>query len=128
MQYPTIKKLFLLDGLGAMLSAVLLGIVLVQFEAFFGIPKPTLYLLASLPCLFAIYDFYCYFKIDRNLKKFLTAIAMTNILYCFLSIGLAMYHYQVITSWGWAYILIEVIIVSSLAFAELRVANRKIHI
>jgi hypothetical protein len=48
------KKLFLIDGLGALLSAILLGVVLVQLEYLFGIPKSTLYFLASLPCLFTI--------------------------------------------------------------------------
>lgn len=42
------KKLFQIDGLGAILSAILLGIILVRFERFFGIPVSTLYFLASL--------------------------------------------------------------------------------
>lgn len=36
------KKLFQIDAFGATLSAVLLGIVLVKLERFFGIPKQTL--------------------------------------------------------------------------------------
>ena len=65
------KKLFLLDGLGAILSAILLGVVLVNQQALFGIPKPTLYFLASLPCLFAVYDFYCYLMILKPVNKIL---------------------------------------------------------
>lgn len=118
-----IKKLFLIDGFGAIVSAILLGIVLVKFERFFGIPKATLYFLASLPCLFATYDFYCYRKIDRNLGQFLKRIAIVNLLYCCLSIGLAVYHYQEITYLGWAYIVNEIIIVVVLAMIELRAAK-----
>ena len=62
----TPKQLFILDGLGALLSAFLLGVVLVKLESVFGIPKNTLYFLAFLPCLFAIYDFYCYFQAKEN--------------------------------------------------------------
>ena len=117
------RKLFQIDGFGAILSAVLLGIVLVKLEMVFGIPKLTLYLLASLPCLFAIYDFYCYFKIDKNLGLFLKGIAITNLFYCCLSIGLAIYHKDEITNLGWIYIGVEVVIIVALATIELRVAK-----
>ncbi|MGC6423012.1 MAG: hypothetical protein ACON47_03735 [Flavobacteriaceae bacterium] len=70
------KRIFEIDGFGAILSAFLLGIVLVKLENLFGIPKPTLYVLASFPGLFAIYDFYSYFIIDKNLGFFLKGIAI----------------------------------------------------
>ena len=119
------KKLFQIDGFGAIVSAILLGIVLVNLEYLFGIPKPTLYFLASFPCLFAVYDFYCYFKIDNNLEKFLKIIASANILYCGLSIGLAIYHRKNISNLGWMYILMEIAIVSGLSSIELKVAKRQ---
>lgn len=120
------KRLFLVDGLGAVVSAALLGIVLVKLENVFGIPKSTLYFLASLPCLFAIYDFYCYLKIDNQAGLLLKGIAITNLVYCCISIGLAIYHIKDFTYFGWLYILIEVAIVITIAFAELRVAQNQI--
>jgi len=119
------KKLFRIDGLGAVLSAVLLGFVLVKLEYLFGIPEPTLFFLASLPCLFAVYDFYCYFKIDNNLGSFLKRIAVINLIYCCLSIGLAIYHREDIKILGWVYILMEIAIVSGLSIIELKVAKRQ---
>jgi len=112
------KKLFLLDGFGALLSAFLLGVVLVKFESIFGIPQKTLYFLAFLPCVFAIYDFYCYFKINENLDYFLKIIASVNVTYCFISLGLAFYHYQKLTYLGWSYILLEIVIVLIIAYVE----------
>ena len=126
MENGYLRKLFLLDGFGAITSATLLGVVLVKLENVFGIPISTLYLLASLPCLFAIYDFYCYFKIERNLGKFLKRIAIINLLYCCLSIGLAFYHYQVITNFGWMYIIGEIGIVVVLSMVELKVAKGEV--
>lgn len=120
------KKLFQIDGIGAIISALLLGIVLVRFENVFGIPKRMLYILASLPCLFAIYDFYCYFNIDKEIGKFLKGIGIVNLTYCCLSIGLAIFHKEVITSLGWIYVLAEIVIVCVLAFIELRVAKSQI--
>lgn len=116
------KKLFLIDGFGAILSTLLLGIVLVELENIFGIPKSTLYFLALLPSLFASYDFYCYYKIHKYLAIYLKGIAITNLIYCCLSLGLAIYHREEIKSLGWIYISIEILITSSLAVVEMRVA------
>ena len=118
------KNLFKLDGFGAMLSAVMLGIVLVRMESVFGIPKSALYILATLPCFFSIYDLYCYFKVDKNMGTYLKIIAISNLLYCCLSIGLGMYHKAVITTLGWMYILIEILIIGILAIIELGVAKK----
>lgn len=118
------KQLFLFDGAGALLSAFLLGVVLVQLESFFGIPKNTLYFLALLPCFFALYDFYCFAKVKNNLGFFLKGIAYINLTYCIISMGLAFYHHQQITHLGWFYIIIEIIIVVIIAIIELQVAKK----
>ena len=123
MKYNNLKKLFLVDGLGAILSAFLLGVVLVKFEWFFGIPKTTLYFLAALPIFFAIYDFYCFLKIESQLNKYLKAIAVINLCYCCLSLGLAFYHFDIITTFGWIYIIGEILIVVLIAIIELRAVN-----
>lgn len=80
-QHP--REMFLVDGLSALLSAFLLGIVLVTFEELFGVPKSTLYFLASLPCIFFVYDFYWYFNVNKTSSLFLKIIAIANLLYCF---------------------------------------------
>jgi len=119
------KRLFLIDGMGALLSAFLLGVVLVQLESVFGIPSTTLYVLAALAVLFAAYDFYAYrTKNIAALGKLLKGIAIINVLYCCLSIGLALYHIDAITVLGWAYVVVEVLIVVVLAVVELKVAGR----
>ena len=99
-----------------------------QFVTLFGIPKSTLYFLATLPCLFAIYDFYCYFKNNKNFKKNIKTIAYVNITYCCLSIILAIHHNNVITNLGWTYIIIEILIVYMLAMIELKVSNNLVMI
>lgn len=118
------KKLFLIDGLGALVSAFLLGVILVQLESIFGIPRNTLYFLAFLPCLFAVYDFYSYHRIEKNIDSFLKGIAIINLIYCCISIGLAFYHHQSITYLGWGYIILEILIVIVLVYIEWEVAAR----
>lgn len=120
----TPKQLFLIDAGGALLSALLLGVVLVRLEDFFGIPRSALYLLAVIPCFFAIYDLLCYFFTKQKAAHLLRIIAYANILYCCLSIGLAFYHAESITIFGWLYILGEVLIVVLLALLELKTARK----
>ena len=85
------KKLFLLDGLGATLSAFLLGVVLVKLERTFGIPSQSLYILATLPVIFVIYDLYCIRKTRTDEGPLLKGIALINLSYCCISIVFAFY-------------------------------------
>jgi len=117
-------KLFLLDGFGALLSAFMLGVVLVKFESFFGIPKTTLYLLAFFPCLFALYDLYCYKTNFPNPAKYLKAIAIMNVSYCILSIVLTVLHVDLINIFGWIYIFGEILIVLGVAYLEYSTASK----
>lgn len=117
-------RLFVIDGSGALLSAFLLGIVLVRWEAVFGIPARVLYLLAAFPLLFAAYDGWCFWRARHHPAPYLRGIAVANLLYCVLSLGLAAAHYSSITAWGWAYLLGEIGIVITLATLELRTASR----
>ncbi|MDY7395658.1 hypothetical protein UMM65_10425 [Aureibaculum sp. 2210JD6-5] len=117
------KILFLVDGFGALLSAFLLGIILTSYQSAFGMPKNVLFFLASFPCLFMIYDFYCYFQINEKWNYFLKAIAIANIIYCFISITMLFYHFQKLTSLGLIYFLFELTIVIIIATIELKTAS-----
>lgn len=118
------RQLFLINGLGALLSAFLLGFVLVKLERFFGIPQTTLYFLALLPCLFATYDLFCFKVITKNAGAFLKVIAFANLAYCFISIGMAIYHYQKLTVIGWSYISLEVMVLIFLISIEFKTAHK----
>ncbi len=123
MEFLNTRKLFLIDGLGAMISAFCLGMILVKYEYIFGIPKNTLYILASIPCLFATYDFICYWKTEENANTFLKYIAFANIIYCLISIGMGFYHYSEIKLPGWIYLLSEISIILILVYFELKTAS-----
>lgn len=117
------KVLFLIDGAGAIISAFFLGVVLVKMEKYFGIPSSTLYFLATLPVIFAVYDAYSYLK-GNKLSYSFKLIALMNLSYCIISIGFILYHFKTMTILGHFYIIIELLIVISLAIIEFKVANR----
>ena len=123
---PRIKNrhnLFILDGFGALLSAFLLGIVLVHFQSYFGIPKSSLYILAAIPCVFALYDLCCYLFVKRNINLALKTIAILNILYCIFSVFVAFSHSESILTLGWIYVIIEIAIVVWIARLEWKAVN-----
>ncbi|MCB9038886.1 MAG: hypothetical protein H6557_19915 [Lewinellaceae bacterium] len=114
------RKLFLIDGLGALLSAFLLGVVLVQWEHIFGMPPRVLYPLAAIAGAFAVYSLSCHWFPTQNHGPFLKGIAIANLLYCCLTLGLVVYWYPQLTALGVIYFLVEIGIVCSLAIVELK--------
>ena len=124
--YTKPKTLFLIDGFGAVLSAFSLGVVLVHFEASFGMPKAVLYPLALAACGFALYDFICYFLFPSNWSIFLKGIALMNLLYCFVSIYLVLLHYPELTTLGLLYFFLEFVILFLLIGIEYKTATKPI--
>jgi len=116
------KKLFLADAIGAMVSAFFLGIVLVQLNDLIGMPIKTLYILAVLPCFFAVYSFCCYFFIKKEWKSFLKIIAVVNLLYCCLTIGLMFFYSAELKVLGWIYFVAEILVIIALVSIEFKAA------
>ena len=116
------KQLFLIDGIGALISAFFLGVVLVAFEPVFGMPKNVLYSLASIPCVFAVYSFGCYFLLQRRRKLFLRGIAIANLMYCLVTLWLLYLHNESLTAFGKGYFILELLILGILIWFELKSA------
>ncbi len=118
------KKLFLIDGLGALLTAFFLGVILTRLEDYFGMPPKILYILSLVALMYAIYSMSCHFFISRNWKPYLKGIAIANLMYCCLTIGLVVYFYHRLTGIGVLYFLLEVIVIFVLIGIEIKVLSR----
>lgn len=116
------KKLLLIDSLGALLSAFLLGVVLVKFESSFGMPLKVLYWLSIIACVFAVYSLMSYLIIKNNRKLYLKIIAFANLTYCCLTIGLVLFFSDELTNLGLIYFLSEVAVILTLVIIELKSA------
>lgn len=114
------KKLFLIDCLGGVLTALLLGLVLATFETTFGMPRGVLYPLSFMAGTYALYSFVCYRVMPKNWQPYLKIIAFANLAYCCLTLGLIFYFYQQLTVLGIIYFLLEVVIIIGLAVMEFR--------
>ncbi len=114
------KKLFLLDGFGALLSAFLLGVLLVKLESTIGMPPNILYKLAIIAGILSIYSFLNYWIDNRNWRPYLKGIAIANLVYCCITLGLVMDCYEKLTALGVFYFILEIVIIISLATIELK--------
>lgn len=118
---PTV--IFLLDGIGALVTAVLLLFILTQFEPLFGMPQRVLYLLALIAFVYSIYSFSCYFVVS-NWYPYLKLIALANLIYCLLTLGFILFHYRRLTWLGGAYFVTELLIILRLAALEWKLATK----
>lgn len=113
------RRFFLVDGIGALLTIILLVAVVARFEDSFGMPGNVVYGLSILACFYAVYSFSCYLFTPRRWRPYLKLIAIANLAYCCLTMGLLFYCIQRLTILGWLYFLIEIIIIAGLALIEL---------
>jgi len=118
-----IPQIFLVDGLGALLSFSLL-VVLAQAESFFGMPQQILYRLLPLPVIFCIYSLSCYWLNPIRWKVFLSIIATANMLYCCLTLWLMYTYFHQLTIWGILYFLNEKLVVTTLSVFEFELVRR----
>lgn len=114
-------KLFLIDSLGGLLSAFMLGFVLVKFESSVGMSRSILYFLSGIALVFSVYSFVCFLLKIKKWQIYLKIIAIANLLYCCLTLILLVYWYEKLTILGLIYFVIEIIIVVVLAIIELKV-------
>lgn len=118
------NKLFLLDGIGATVSALFLGVVLMQFQMYFGMPSNPLYILTVIAILMALHSFGSYFWAQRRRKSALTTIAIGNLIYCLITLVFLAIHYKTIELLGWVYFIVEFIILILISYAELNCAKK----
>lgn len=118
------KNIFLIDGLGAIISTFCL-VVLVYFEDKFGMPKNYLYLFITIGSICSIYSISCYFLSSTNWRKYLTLIAISNLLYCGLTAFAIYINAYKLTSIGYIYFCVELVIIITLAVYELKKAKAK---
>ena len=117
--------MLLVDSAGALLSALMLGVVLTTLEPLFGMPPAVLYPLAAIAAVFCLYSSLSFFLGGENWRPLLKGIAIANLLYCCLTIGLVIYLLEALTTLGILYFAAEVVVVVLLASLELRIATRR---
>lgn len=117
------RKLFLIDGIGALISATSLGVILVRLDSIFHMPVKILYGLAVIACLLAGFSFSCYVLQIQSWRPYLKKIALVNLAYCLLTAGVVIYTYNILSIYDYGYFLVEIMIISSIVYIEYTVAT-----
>ncbi|MBW1296713.1 hypothetical protein [Aquimarina litoralis] len=119
------KQLFFVDGLGALLTFLSLSVILPLLHNEIGLPIKILYYLSAIAFGFLLYSMSCYFINSNRWRILLRIIAIANLTYCFITIGLLFSYYNDLTIWGLLYFSGEILVILVLVIIELIVANTK---
>ena len=114
-----------LDSAGALISAIMLGVVLVYFKKYIGMPTGILYTLAGIALIFCLYSGISATVVKGDQRPFLLVIAIANFLYCGLTGILVLVFHRPLTHFGILYFVLEIIIVLMLVRWEWKIANRE---
>lgn len=112
------KTLFLIDSLGALLTALLLFFVLRNFCPYIGMPEAVLNLLWPIAAYFFFYSAACFLFLKGKWAVFLRIISFANSLYCLLTLILLFIHYKQLTNLGLVYFSAETAIIGGLVYIE----------
>jgi hypothetical protein len=118
------KTLFLIDSIGAFITAFVLFVLIGNFNKYFGMPTKELTYLSIIAICFCVYSTACFLFLKGRWTTFLKIIAISNLLYCTLTIGLIIKNYSVLTIIGITYFLTEIVIICGLCYLEIIVANK----
>jgi hypothetical protein len=113
------RKIFLIDAIGASVSAISL-LVPYLFEELFGMPKSTVSIFISIAIAYSIYSTTIYLINTVNWKFYLTIIALLNISYCLFTGYHILKNLNAITLYGHLYFVGEILVILVLAIFELR--------
>jgi hypothetical protein len=115
------RRLLVLDGCGALASALLLGAVLPRVAPDLGASPHALYALAAAAVAIVLFDAVCVGR--GSPRRALLAVAALNVAYPVATAAVLATDGARLTLLGWAYFVGEALVVWSLAVVEARVGG-----
>jgi len=117
------QRVFLLDGLGALLTAFMHGFVLIKFHDQVGMPPAVLYALSVIALVFAIYSLTCAKIAKDNWRLLLRIVVVANLVFGALSIAMVFIFFHDLHLLGFVYFGLEIIVLGLIANFEYTVAG-----
>jgi hypothetical protein len=122
-----VRKLFLLDASGALISSLLIGFLQIPHVEVFGIPPSAFRILLILAIGLMLFSSLCYFFLNTaQLKSFLRKLAWMNTTYLFITLFFIIQYSHQIRMTGWIYYSLEVMVMSLLIVVEYRYSRTEI--
>lgn len=120
------RKLFLLDTVGAAVTALLLWQLIGRFPHLFGVPLFWIRWLSRIAIVYSAYSLLCYIIRPRFAGKFLKIIAIANIIYCAIILLMIMTNFNSLSALAIAYFIVEIGVIGYLASREFRLSKQSI--
>ncbi|MEM6926601.1 MAG: hypothetical protein AAF602_06720 [Myxococcota bacterium] len=114
--------IFLVDGLGAVVSTLATAFVLPAFQPWIGLPRPVLLGLAVPAALFAAYSLGSW-QLGIGPGRGLSAIVYGNLAYCAVVVVVLAAFVGTVTPLGFGYFLGEIAVVVGIASLEARIVR-----
>lgn len=118
------KNIFLLDGIGALVSAAGAGVILPIFQDWIGLSARTLNILAMVAAVFAIYSLSCFFLIKNIKPVMLAAIMLANSIYGLATCAIAFFLADILI-WGKIYLMGEALVLVAVVWLEVCVYQKE---
>ena len=115
------ENIFLIDGIGASMSAIALGVVLPYFQQWVNMPLPILFILCGLAIGFALFSFTIYILTSPSNSRWLRRIMLANLSYCTLTALLVYKYFNILTQLGLTYFIGEILIILTLVGLEYKI-------
>jgi len=117
------KRIFLIDAIGALLTASFLFLMNLWFSDEIGMPRVVLFYLSLTALVYCIYSCCCFISNPKKWKIFLSIIIFANIFYCCLTFGLMLRFCRQLTVLGLVYFVAEILIILALVLIEIRLVR-----
>ncbi len=117
------STMFLIDGIGALLTTLSLCLIMLNFGSQFGMSLYALSLLTIIATLFCSYSILCFLFLKESWYIYLTLIGLANSLYGVLSCSFMIYFFSTMPAWGILYFSVELLLILLLVYIEISIAK-----
>lgn len=118
------KNIFLIDGVGALVTASIIYFILNSNNEFIGLPSKVLIPLSIVALVFCVFSISCFFLVKHQWKTYLKIIIVANIVYCLTTILVLFYNQKTVTTLGLFYFIGEIIVIGILVAIEIKVMKQ----
>jgi hypothetical protein len=112
------NRLFLLDGIGGLLTGITIGYILPLLPQHFDLPVNVFKMLSTFGFLYGLYSLTCALTLKSHFSKWLRVIILANLIYCLISIFIMVYYFDRLSPLGLIYFTTEKFIILFLVHLE----------
>lgn len=116
----SVRRMFLIDGLGALFSALMTGAVLPQIQFLIGLPHPWFTWLALPAIALACYSMGMFLSKNGDSRSRLLPVILGNCLYCLFTAVIIFYYRQELKLTGYFYFISEIMVIGLIVWLEIR--------